>query len=315
VRVGPHSLADLAASPIGDAGKLITRLKLGTRDATVAEDIIKEIVHRLALLDRLGLGYLTLDRAAPTLSGGEAQRIRLAAQLGSNLRGVCYVLDEPTIGLHPRDNTVLLETLGELRDRGNTVVVVEHDEDTMRAADHLIDIGPGAGKRGGELVASGSLKQIVKSPQSLTGRCLGQPLAHPMPREMQSESPIVGTILSVTSAHENNLRVDSLDIPRTLVRDVIGDNVSERLSHHARKKGKRGPRPVWHGCASIDNWDSIDRVLEVDQTPIGKTPRRDELSAGCEVAVRQLPRRSLRPRNPRRALARQKHRRRVADVG
>ncbi|MEM6988816.1 MAG: excinuclease ABC subunit A, partial [Pseudomonadota bacterium] len=178
VRVDRHNLADLAALSIDSARASIGKLRLRGRDAIVAEDVLKEIDHRLALLMRLGLGYLTLDRAAPSLSGGEAQRIRLAAQLGSNLRGVCYVLDEPTIGLHPRDNAVLLDTLSELRDRGNTVVVVEHDEDTMRAADHLIDIGPGAGTRGGQLVATGSLKQLTRTPASLTGRLLGTPLSH-----------------------------------------------------------------------------------------------------------------------------------------
>lgn len=283
VRVKQHTLADLAALSIDRARKQLAALRLRGRDATVAEDILAEIDHRLALLHRLGLGYLTLDRAAPTLSGGESQRIRLAAQLGSNLRGVCYVLDEPTIGLHPRDNAVLLETLGTLRDRGNTVVVVEHDEDTMRAADHLIDIGPGAGKRGGELVATGSLAQLAGTPRSLTGRCLSAPLSHPMPRDTGT-SPVVGSTLTVSDVSRNNLRIDALALPlgvlvgvcgvsgsgkSTLVRDVIGDNLDARLS----RKTKRDPKPRWTGCRAIAGWEHIDRVLEVDQTPIGKTPR------------------------------------------
>lgn len=284
VRIKNLNLADLSSLSIDRARQRVGKLRLSGRDATVAEDILKEIDHRLALLSRLGLGYLTLDRAAPTLSGGEAQRIRLAAQLGSNLRGVCYVLDEPTIGLHPRDNAILLDTLGELRDRGNTVVVVEHDEDTMRSADHLIDIGPGAGKRGGQLVASGSIEQLTKAPDSLTGRCLANPLHHPMQREHDSASPLLGSKLRIETIACNNLKIPSLDIPlgvlvgvcgvsgsgkSTLVREVLGDNIEARCA----RKGKRGQRVKWQGCEAINSWELIDRVLEVDQTPIGKTPR------------------------------------------
>ena len=150
--------------------------------------MVTEIRSRLEFLEEVGLGYLTLDRAAPTLSGGEAQRIRLAAQLGSNLQGVCYVLDEPTIGLHPRDNGILLDALAKLGDKGNTLVVVEHDEDTIRRADHLIDIGPGAGKRGGTLVAQGSAADLSASAESVTGRFLAHPLQHPL----QPRRPVAG---------------------------------------------------------------------------------------------------------------------------
>ena len=155
-------------------------LNLHGREAEIARDIVAELASRLAFLDDVGLGYLALDRAAPTLSGGEAQRIRLAAQLGSNLRGVCYILDEPTIGLHPRDNRMLLDTLAKLEAKGNTLVVVEHDEDTIRRADHVIDLGPGAGSRGGEVVAEGSADELMRTPDSVTGRFLASPLAHPL---------------------------------------------------------------------------------------------------------------------------------------
>src|SRR5262249_7055021 len=152
-------------------------LELSGRDAEITRDVLAELESRLRFLDQVGLGYLSLDRSAPTLSGGEAQRIRLAAQLGSNLQGVCYVLAEPTIGLHPRDNRVLLDTLETLRANGNTLVVVEHDEDTIRHADHVIDLGPGAGALGGEIVGQGSARELTRNPQSVTGRFLAKPLA------------------------------------------------------------------------------------------------------------------------------------------
>ena len=155
-------------------------MKLDAREAAIARDLLAEVGSRLAFLRRVGLGYLQLDRAAPTLSGGEAQRIRLAAQLGSSLRGVCYILDEPTIGLHARDNRLLLATLKELGKAGNTVVVVEHDEETIRAAEHLIDLGPGAGVNGGRVVAAGTLRDLLRSKESVTGRFLREPLVHPL---------------------------------------------------------------------------------------------------------------------------------------
>ncbi len=161
---------------MGDAARWVEGLQLdGAREARIARDLIPEIQSRLEFLQDVGLGYLTLDRAAPTLSGGEAQRIRLAAQLGSNLQGVCYVLDEPTIGLHPRDNQILLDALHKLGAQGNTLVVVEHDEDTIRRADHIIDIGPGAGKRGGTLIAQGTAADLAAHADSITGRFLAKP--------------------------------------------------------------------------------------------------------------------------------------------
>ena len=242
----------------------------------------------------MGLSYLALDRAAPTLSGGEAQRIRLAAQLGSNLRGVCYVLDEPTIGLHPRDNRILLDTLARLEAKGNTLVVVEHDEETIRRAGHVIDLGPGAGQRGGELVAAGSADDLIRTPASVTGRFLARPLLHPFgPRRPVSSATAA---IAVEGATLHNLKDLRFRLPlgrltvvtgvsgsgkSTLARDVIYENLRRLLSE--RRPGVRrkpGPLPLTHhpsrvlsGCRAIRGGEAIGRVLEVDQTPIGKTPR------------------------------------------
>lgn len=179
VRWRDRSIAQLSSLAVRDAGTFFRDLETHGREADIARDILAELRSRLEFLEEVGLGYLALDRAAPTLSGGEAQRIRLAAQLGSNLQGVCYVLDEPTIGLHPRDNRILLNALSRLEGKGNTLVVVEHDEDTIRRAAHVIDIGPGAGVRGGTVVAQGSVQDIIANPASLTGRYLAHPLQHP----------------------------------------------------------------------------------------------------------------------------------------
>ena len=182
MRVGGSDPARAARAARGRASRgAIAALPLVGRDAAVAEPIRREIASRVRFLERVGLGYLTLDRAAPTLSGGESQRIRLAAQLGSSLRGACYVLDEPTIGLHPRDNARLLEALGDLRDRGNTLIVVEHDDDTIRRADHLIDMGPGGGREGGHVVAEGTPAVVARDPASPTGRVLARRPSRPPP--------------------------------------------------------------------------------------------------------------------------------------
>jgi excinuclease ABC subunit A len=226
---------------------------------------------RLRFLEQVGLSYLSLDRAVPTLSGGEAQRIRLASQLGSNLRGVCYILDEPTIGLHPRDNLMLLDTLHQLEAKGNTVVVVEHDEETIRRAGHIIDLGPGAGSNGGRLVAEGTIQDIIRCEESLTGRMLRQPLRHPLNR-----SPRTGATKSVeiVGARLHNLKDVRVKIPlgrlvcvtgvsgsgkSTLVRDVLYKSLKDRSRHI--------------GCEKIHGLELVARVLEVDQAPIGKTPR------------------------------------------
>ncbi|MBX3622230.1 MAG: excinuclease ABC subunit A, partial [Rhizobacter sp.] len=273
-----HSIAWIAQWSVRQCREWIEGLKLTGRDAEIARDVVIEIRNRLEFLEEVGLGYLTLDRAAPTLSGGEAQRIRLAAQLGSNLQGVCYVLDEPTIGLHPRDNQVLLDALHKLGDKGNTLVVVEHDEDTIRRADHIIDIGPSAGKRGGRLVAQGTVTELASHADSITGRFLARPLLHPLQprREIAADQPQL--LLRGASLH--NLQQVAVPFPlhrlvavtgvsgsgkSTLARDVLLANL--------QFINTRGAKPKWQGCDGIDGWQQIDRVLEVDQTPIGKTPR------------------------------------------
>ncbi|MDR0701564.1 MAG: excinuclease ABC subunit UvrA [Azoarcus sp.] len=305
--LGPHQLAAL---PIERATAFFGALELNERETGIARDLVGEIRGRLDFLRRVGLGYLALDRAAPTLSGGEAQRIRLAAQLGSNLRGVCYVLDEPTIGLHPRDNRLLLDTLEALRDRGNTLVVVEHDIDTIRRADHLIDLGPGAGGRGGEIVSSGALADIAAAPASATGLCLRTPLAHPMrPRRPVDDAH---PALRVTEASLHNLRNISPRVPlarltvvsgvsgsgkSTLARDVIQANLRALLGDpdaaRARRRGEvlpmsAAPAAVT-GCRALAGWQAIGRALEVDQTPIGKTPRSCPATyVGFWDAIRKL---------------------------
>ncbi len=299
-------------------------LKLQGRDADIARDLLPEIQSRLAFLIRVGLGYLTLDRGAPTLSGGEAQRIRLAAQLGSHLQGVCYVLDEPTIGLHARDNQMLLDALRSLSDKGNTLVVVEHDEDTIRRADHIIDIGPSAGKRGGHLVAQGVVADLMAAPESQTGKYLLHAMKHPLqarrlvalngsgtgklrakggrsalpgddfglPHEESGKASGRTESLHLQGASMHNLQNVDIRIPlhrlvavtgvsgsgkSTLARDVLLHNVaaivSQRSTQAGRKQDEAGKHPAWVGCASLDGYQGVDRVLEVDQTPIGKTPR------------------------------------------
>lgn len=272
------SIAELAGMPVSDAHTFFTGLVLRGRDAEIARDILSEIRGRLQFMQEVGLGYLALDRAAPTLSGGEAQRIRLAAQLGSNMQGVCYVLDEPTIGLHPRDNRILLGALSRLEKNGNTLVVVEHDDDTIRRAEHIIDIGPGAGVRGGRVVAQGTLQDLMDAPESTTGHYLRHPLAHPLQprRPIAKDTPMI----TVKGATLHNLRGVTAHFPigrlsvvtgvsgsgkSTLAREVLLDNLSAAIA-------ARGAQP-WFGCADITGWDALDRVLEVDQTPIGKTPR------------------------------------------
>jgi len=261
--------------------------------------VLAEIRARLDFLEQVGLGYLALDRAAPTLSGGEAQRIRLAAQLGSNLQGVCYVLDEPTIGLHPRDNRILLDALAKLRGRGNTLVVVEHDEDTIRSASHLIDIGPGAGVRGGRVIAQGTVADVMAAEESITGQYLKSPLQHPAaPRR-----PVTpGTPrLTLRNARLHNLRQATAEIPlgrltvitgvsgsgkSTLARDVLLANLQRAVDADPRRKKFAGP---WGGCDGIDGHEQVDRVLEVDQTPIGKTPRSCPATyVGFWDAIRKL---------------------------
>ena len=364
VKFAGVGISGIARLSVTDVRAWVGKLALVGRESGIARDLIPEIKSRLEFLEDVGLGYLTLDRGAPTLSGGEAQRIRLAAQLGSNLQGVCYVLDEPTIGLHPRDNKILLSALGKLSERGNTLVVVEHDEDTIRRADNIIDIGPGAGKRGGHLVAQGTAAQLSAVPDSLTGRYLANPLIHPLHarRETAVQAADLGSSsdspdfaknamqgvqgpsnadsdpnsaapskpiskakaaklkaaalianaasasiahnaappaaskhtswLTVTKADLHNLKDVTIDVPlyrlvavtgvsgsgkSTLARDVLLTNVHAAVMQRSTKTGRdlddAGTHPAWTGCERIAGYRVVDRVLEVDQTPIGKTPR------------------------------------------
>jgi excinuclease ABC subunit A len=281
VRYRERSIADITALAVGKVEAMFRDIALAGREAEIARDLVAELKSRLDFLNQVGLSYLALDRSAPTLSGGEAQRIRLASQLGSNLRGVCYILDEPTIGLHPRDNRVLLDTLEKLQAKGNTLLVVEHDEDTIRRAAHVIDLGPGAGKLGGYVIASGTSAELMNNPASITGRFLKHPLRHPLhpARAVNKQTPAV----EVIGASLHNLRNSDVRVPlgrltvvtgvsgsgkSTLARDVLYANLAHRVGEHNKKK-----TPAIIGCRDLKGWQQVGRVLEVDQTPIGKTPR------------------------------------------
>ncbi len=285
VRYRGRSVAELVALPVAQLGKFFLGLSLAGREAEIARDLVAELKSRLAFLDEVGLGYLALARSAPTLSGGEAQRIRLAAQLGSNLRGVCYILDEPTIGLHPRDNRVLLATLEKLQAKGNTLVVVEHDEDTIRRAAHVLDLGPGAGSRGGRVVAQGSAADLMANPESVTGHFLKHPLRHPLhpPRAVNATAPA----LEIFGADLHNLHIKQVRVPlarlvvvtgvsgsgkSTLAREVLHANLA-RLVAQTRISPRKRAQVQLAGCREILGAERIGRVLEVDQTPIGKPPR------------------------------------------
>jgi excinuclease ABC subunit A len=298
VRFRDRSIADLAALPVSEVAAHFAALELGGREEAIARDIVAELRARLAFLGEVGLAYLALDRSAPTLSGGEAQRIRLAAQLGSNLQGVCYILDEPTIGLHPRDNRVLLDTLEKLAARGNTLLVVEHDEETIRRAEHVVDLGPGAGSQGGRVVAEGDAAALARVPESVTGRFLAAPLRHPL----QPRRPVSGSTpaVHVRGANLHNLARIDARVPlgrltvitgvsgsgkSTLARDVLHANLAELVAGRRRRNGSGALR----GCAAIDGVELVGRVLEVDQTPIGKTPRSCPATyVGFWDAIRRL---------------------------
>jgi excinuclease ABC subunit A len=300
VRWRGRSIAELTALPISGVREIFRDIRLAGREAGIARDLVAELRSRLAFLDEVGVAYLSLDRSAPTLSGGEAQRIRLAAQLGSNLRGVCYILDEPTIGLHPRDNRVLLDTLEKLEAKGNTLVVVEHDEETIRRAGHVIDLGPGAGKQGGRVIAEGSVADLMRRPESLTGRFLAHPLRHPLhpPRPAGKATPA----LRIVDASLHNLKNIDVRVPlarlsvitgvsgsgkSTLARDVLYMNLLRAVSEE-RGLRRRNDSPL-SGCRGIRGWETIGRVLEVDQTPIGKTPRSCPATyVGFWDAIRRL---------------------------
>ena len=276
VTVGGLSIADFAELSVVKALDFIDGLTLSDKDKLIAERILKEIRARLGFLTSVGLGYLTLSRSAATLSGGETQRIRLATQIGSSLMGVLYILDEPSIGLHQRDNEKLLRTLKQLRDLGNTLIVVEHDEETMRAADHIIDIGPGAGINGGRVVAAGSVEDLCACPESVTGQYLSGKKFIPVPEHRRAGS---GKSLLIRGACENNLKNIDVEIPLgrfVCVTGVSGSGKSSLINEVLYKtlaavKNRVKVRPG--KCAGIDGLEYVDKVIALDQSPIGRTPR------------------------------------------
>ena len=275
VTVGGKSIADASDLSVTDAQAFFSSLSFGQKDSMIAAPILKEILARLRFLSDVGLGYLTLSRAAGTLSGGEAQRIRLATQIGSSLVGVLYILDEPSIGLHQRDNARLIDTLKRLRDLGNTLIVVEHDEDTMFAADQIVDIGPGAGEHGGQLIAQGTAQEIMACPESITGAYLSGRRGIPVPTRRKTPSGY----LTVRGARAHNLKNIDVKIPlgvmavvtgvsgsgkSTLVNEIIYKTLQRDLNRAHTRPG---------ACDGIDGIDQLDKVIAIDQSPIGRTPR------------------------------------------
>lgn len=276
VKVGGEHIGMVSDLAIGKELDFFNELSLSEQSLVIAKPILKEIRDRLSFLQNVGLAYLTLSRSARTLSGGEAQRIRLATQIGSNLSGVLYILDEPSIGLHQRDNDRLIGSLKKMRDLGNTLIVVEHDEDTMRAADYIVDIGPGAGENGGEVMAAGTPKQVARSRKSLTGQYLSGKRFIPLP---ETRRPGNGKKIRITGAAENNLKQIDVDFPlgefvvvtgvsgsgkSTLVNDVLKRVLAQKLNRNSEKPGK---------YKSVSGIKNIERLVNIDQSPIGRTPR------------------------------------------
>ena len=279
VRVGGEKglhIGQISDLSIEDHLKVIADLKLTKNEETIARPILKEVKDRLSFLNNVGLSYLTLSRSAGTLSGGESQRIRLATQIGSNLSGVLYILDEPSIGLHQRDNDRLIASLKKMRDLGNTLIVVEHDEDTMREADYLIDVGPGAGVFGGEIVAAGTPKQVARNSKSITGQYLSGKRKIPVPTERRSGN---GRSIEITGASENNLQDITARFPlgkfiavtgvsgsgkSTLINSILKKTIAQKLNRNSEKPGK---------YKTIQGIEHIDRLIDIDQSPIGRTPR------------------------------------------
>ncbi len=276
VTVGGMRLPDFCRLPITQELQFIQSLELSGSDAMIADQILKEITARLGFLNSVGLQYLTLSRATATLSGGESQRIRLATQIGSSLMGVVYILDEPSIGLHQRDNDKLLATLKQLRDLGNTLIVVEHDEDTMRAADYIVDVGPGAGVHGGEIIAEGKLDDIIACDRSLTGQYLSGKKKIQVPKTRRAGN---GSVLRVLGCQENNLQSIDVEIPlgtftcvtgvsgsgkSSLVNEIIYKKLAGDLNHARIRPGKHD---------SMEGLEHLDKVINIDQSPIGRTPR------------------------------------------
>lgn len=276
VKIGGKHIGEVSNFAIGDELPFFDQLKFSDQDQTIAKPILKEIRDRLTFLENVGLDYLTLSRAARTLSGGEAQRIRLATQIGSNLSGVLYILDEPSIGLHQRDNDRLIASLKKMRDLGNTLIVVEHDEDTMKAADYLIDIGPGAGEHGGEVMAAGTPKQVIRTKKSLTGQYLSGKKFIPVPTTRSKGN---GKKITIKGAAENNLKNIDVDFPlgefvvvtgvsgsgkSTLVNTILKRVLAQKINHNSEKPGK---------YKSVSGIKNIEKVINIDQSPIGRTPR------------------------------------------
>jgi excinuclease ABC subunit A len=319
------AIPELNAMTLRDFRNFFKKLKLDARGARIARDIRPEIEQRLHFLGHVGLDYLTLDRPAPTLSGGEAQRIRLAAQLGSNLQGVLYVLDEPTIGLHPRDNEDLIAMLRQLQTKGNSLIIVEHDEDTMRASDYIIDMGPGAGVHGGQVIAQGPWKHIAKNEKSITGTLLGAPLKHPMHGQRRPVGKKDTDWIQIQGARANNLKNIDASLPRkrltvlsgvsgagksTLLREVLHPAIAAKLAIRSKgqvpiSKGEKktspyakatgDKKPATHSpqpatpWTKVDGLDGITKVVEVDQLPIGKTSRSTVATyAGLMDCLRKL---------------------------
>ncbi|HSS22024.1 MAG TPA: excinuclease ABC subunit UvrA [Pyrinomonadaceae bacterium] len=292
VRLGGRGIAEYTALPIADSVAAFGTIKLNDREEQIAGQILREIQSRLRFLESVGLGYLTLDRASATLSGGEGQRIRLATQIGSQLRGVLYVLDEPSIGLHPRDNQKLLDTLSALRDLGNTVLVVEHDEETIRRADYVVDLGPGAGAHGGELVAVGTAEDVANNPASITGLYISGSKKIEVPKERRAAN---GKYLTVRGARANNLKDIDVTFPlglltvitgvsgsgkSTLIADILYPSLARHLYGSLAEAGE---------CSAIEGLDNVDKVIEIDQSPIGRTPRSNPATyTGLFTPLREL---------------------------
>lgn len=276
VQVNGKHIGEMSELAINNALNFVEELKLTEQEQMIARPIVKEVDDRLSFLKNVGLDYLTLSRASGTLSGGEAQRIRLATQIGSNLSGVLYILDEPSIGLHQRDNDRLLDSLRKMRDLGNTLIVVEHDEDTMRAADYLIDVGPGAGHAGGEIVAAGTPDEVAANESSLTGQYLSGKREIPTPTERRKGN---GEKIRVSGASENNLKNISVDFPlgkfvavtgvsgsgkSTLVNEILKKALAQKINRNSNKPGR---------FKTITGYEAIEKLIDIDQSPIGRTPR------------------------------------------